>query len=1013
MKRPPTPDGHINSPPKEKPRKLPETRVLILGPSGTGKSSLINMIGNEGFQVASQGMGLCTTKFWNLQNSVMINERAFRLIDSPGFNTNDLGNADILKQLVAYLVKAVSWFSPGKTIGLESFMQEILGAQQGMLTKKSGRPVKITLEESETTRQQLQDTLEATEAELKSLRSQLEQTQLEYASLRSELQLNDNTEQSTIVQSLQDLNRTIDDFGRSVAEFMVDNFAATLNKDDPTTLDAPHFTELQRQFGHQGGRSSLAASLEGNGLPIEDFVDLALRNLLCQMLCKSVFIPFCPTLSAATEPGFMTSLYEEVRRQVSPTVAAKWRASTFMALSKGNKLDKPTIGAQVEGFITEDVQPLLNNLFGQSNAVALTEAQRDQVQDVITAAWELNHVLKGEVVTLGDFLPLCCERGALFDPKTMVEFEASKKRKPGSVAICTIRLGLTLSHTKGAGKDGSPSVLINSALGESVREISDGYELATKDFYYNGLRAGKHNFRLIDSPGFDNTSMSDGEIFKKLIQFLCGGKTPAMIAGVIYLLAHNTPLGSGVLKRNLCLLHNLLGDSFMDRLTILLVPRSREQIDQKELVRPLLDPKSPFYPLHRLGAQVDVLSLETQAIRKLLLSYTQKPPVLMNVQVELCGSGRVPNNNDISTYLSKRSWTREGASAATKAKTTTTRLFQLSTDTLSSTGRNFSDIKRLELELAENKKKAESLHMQLQQNINKYNSLCSQLQIHENTEQSEIVQGLVDLNRRIEDLALSWSQYLVDTYGGQDKTTTQYAFCLSELKRLFEHVEGRASLVQSSRGTGMLIEDFLDVAVRSILCEQLYKRVFAPFHPGIPLSDPKNSYTAKLYNRIKDKETQATLGRWRTASFAAISGVIGEQELLRLKTQVGLDILNENVMPMLKHLFGPNKNIRLQKVHGEDLTELVIQAWDWCVMAKETIVLLGDYQPIAYRYGTRFNDSLMSEFEALPESQLPNRILSTIGLGLDVSRAEKTGDGVCPMTVLKASVVTEGWFRES
>ncbi|CAE7056620.1 unnamed protein product [Rhizoctonia solani] len=570
MKRPPTPEERVNSPPKEKARKLPEARILIIGPSGSGKSSLINMVSNEGLPVASQGMGLCTTKVWSLHNSIMINERAFRLIDSPGFNTSNLSNANVLKQLVAYLVKVrgkyniklsgvlylhpqgddlacgqlkqnlealthlfgepwlshftfaivgnnvgiesdgvrqlqepsspfyplhiagarfralpfelpriqsllcefdptppadarfysrVSWSLPARITGLDSFMDEILGFRQAPPTKKTGRPVKITLEESETTRQQLQDTLEVTEAELKSLRSQLEQTQLEYASLRSELQLNDNTEQSTIIQLLQDLNRAVDDFGRLVAAFMVDNCAASLNKDDPTTLDASSFTELQRQFGHQAGRSSLVASSGGDGLPIEDFIDLALRSCLCQKLYKSVFIPFHPTLTTSTEPSFMASLYEEVRRQVSPIVAAKWRANSFMALSKGNKPDRIVIEAQVEDLVTGGIQLLLNNLFGQSNAIGLTETQRSQLQDVVTIAWELNHILKGEVITLGDFLPLCCEGGVPFDPKTMVEFEASKKRKPGSIAICTIRLGLTLSHSKGAGKDTSPSVI--------------------------------------------------------------------------------------------------------------------------------------------------------------------------------------------------------------------------------------------------------------------------------------------------------------------------------------------------------------------------------------------------------------------------------------------------------------------------------------------------------------------------------------------------------------------------
>ncbi|KAG8693453.1 hypothetical protein FRC11_002895, partial [Ceratobasidium sp. 423] len=202
----------------------------------------------------------------------------------------------------------------GRLDGLDIFIETVMSHRKGS-SGKTGRPYRITLEESETSRQQLQTTLDQTEAELKSLRVQLEQTRSEYASLRSELQLNDNTEQSQLVQSLGDLNHTIDNFGRSVAEYMVDNVAASLDKEDPTTLDASDFAELQRQLGHQEGTSSLVASSKGEGLPIEDCIDLALRSFLCQKLCKDVFIPFHPTLATSAEPGFMASLYEEVRRQ--------------------------------------------------------------------------------------------------------------------------------------------------------------------------------------------------------------------------------------------------------------------------------------------------------------------------------------------------------------------------------------------------------------------------------------------------------------------------------------------------------------------------------------------------------------------------------------------------------------------------------------------------------------------------------------------------------------------------
>jgi hypothetical protein len=143
----------------------------------------------------------------------------------------------------------------------------------------------------------------------------------------------------------------------------------------------------------------------------------------------------------------------------SPIVAAKWRASSFMALSKGNKLNQPMIESQVDSLLARDVQQLVNNLFGRTDTVTLAESQRSQLRDIVTSAWELNHVLKGEVITLGDFRPVYVENGTTFDPKTMSEFEPDRRRKPGDVAIYTVRLGLTLSHSKGAGRDTRPAII--------------------------------------------------------------------------------------------------------------------------------------------------------------------------------------------------------------------------------------------------------------------------------------------------------------------------------------------------------------------------------------------------------------------------------------------------------------------------------------------------------------------------------------------------------------------------
>lgn len=162
--------------------------------------------------------------------------------------------------------------------------------------------------------QQLNLALAEAKKEKDSLHDQLEQTRSEYTSLRSELQLRDNTEQLMIVQSLKNLNRRIESFGRLAAAYLVDNHIGA-HLTDVTTLQAANIAELKDQFSHSGNGSSLVVSMTGQGIPIEDFTDFALRSIVCQRLCENIFTPFYPSLSSNINNEFMLNLYNEVRAQ--------------------------------------------------------------------------------------------------------------------------------------------------------------------------------------------------------------------------------------------------------------------------------------------------------------------------------------------------------------------------------------------------------------------------------------------------------------------------------------------------------------------------------------------------------------------------------------------------------------------------------------------------------------------------------------------------------------------------
>ncbi|KAG8740462.1 hypothetical protein FRC10_004289 [Ceratobasidium sp. 414] len=295
--------------------------------------------------------------------------------------------------------------------------------------------------------------LAGSEAETKSLRDQFEQTRSEYASFRSELQLNDSMEQGRIIQSLEDLNCGIGSFGRSVAVHIVDNYVSQYTDGD-TALKASNLPGVKAQFCHQEGKPSLVSSSTGNGMPTEDFFDLGVRFILCKRLYEHIFLPFHPALAGDSRNEFMNGLYQQVRHQDHQTIASKWRANSFLALSDGNNTE---IRAQyirkcIESIKTQDLDVLFANFFGENKGVSLTELHQGELEKLVSLAWDWNHVLKGSVVVLGDFQPTAYESGVPFDPSHMAEFEPDKRsKKVPSTALCTIGLGLMASRSKDKG----------------------------------------------------------------------------------------------------------------------------------------------------------------------------------------------------------------------------------------------------------------------------------------------------------------------------------------------------------------------------------------------------------------------------------------------------------------------------------------------------------------------------------------------------------------------------------
>ncbi|KAG9074991.1 hypothetical protein FRC06_010339, partial [Ceratobasidium sp. 370] len=332
-------------------------------------------------------------------------------------------------------------------------------------------------------------------------------------------------------------------------------------------------------------------------------------------------------------------------------------------------------------------------------------------------------------------------------------------------------------------------------------------------------------FEFIDTPGFDNRAMSNYSAFTKLGRYLLDEtRINVGVTGIVYIHRAGDPLGSRALAQNLGVLVDLfLGDSGLSRLTIMVVPEKHETQAPTSAAQSLFH-SSVFRTALAKGAQVVAATLCRASLDAILALYASHDPILLRIQEEYIQNPQAVLGHQIKAQLGYH----EGSSCEKTIRSLETKLQEKDYE--------ISELSRAHKQVEQ---QALALNQQLQQTQKEYVSLRSQLQLHENIEQGDIVQILKDLNRSIDDLSRSISQYMVDTYSegvfGKETSnvTTLDARHLPDLKTLLGHVEGRSSLVVSSDGRGMPIEDFLDYATRSLLCRHLCRKIFDRFHPAI------------------------------------------------------------------------------------------------------------------------------------------------------------------------------------
>ncbi|KAG8740460.1 hypothetical protein FRC10_004287 [Ceratobasidium sp. 414] len=549
--------------------------------------------------------------------------------------------------------------------------------------------------------------------------------------------------------------------------------------------------------------------------------------------------------------------------------------------------------------------------------------------------------------------------------------------------------------------------LSNAVCDERVPVATPGSGLCTTSVRHRSFVLEEQEFRLIDTPGFNNSPTNNRDVLCRVARYRTRSYK---IYGVLYMHPEGSNLDCSHLRQNIVALKTLIGHHCLSHLKIGIVPNDNRTVVGADTIRSLQDPASPFYSVHEAGAEILGLPLRPESIREFLLGYAQLPRQLLEVQVGMIRReiGR------LEPYIEKLldptlAPSTPGQLSQSRGGTDRTSSLSLEADLIEATERS----RHLELALAESEAETKLLRDRFEQTRSEYASLRSELQLNDNMEQSKIVRSLKDLNRGIEDFGRSVAEHIVDNYVSpytSDHTTLK-ASNLPGVKAQFCHQEGKPSLVLSSTGDGMPTEDFFDLSVRSILCKRLHENIFLPFHPTLA-GDSQNEFMNGLYQEVRHQgkllHHQTIASKWRANSFLALSKSNDPEIRAKYVRKYIESIKTQDLDVLFANFFDENKGVSLADLHDKELEKLVSLAWDWNRTLKGSVVVLGDFQPIAYESGVLFDPNRMVDFEPDRKSKkVPSTALCTIGFGLMVSRSKDKGNILDDMVVCKATMVTE------
>ncbi|KIV87796.1 hypothetical protein PV11_03318 [Exophiala sideris] len=185
----------------------------------------------------------------------------------------------------------------------------------------------------------------------------------------------------------------------------------------------------------------------------------------------------------------------------------------------------------------------------------------------------------------------------------------------------------------GAGK----SSFIRQITGNDEIEIGHGLQSMTSKVQAYTFEHGKCKFKIVDTPGFNDTYRSDSEVLEEIAQWLSDSyRKGQRLSGLIYLHRITDPKMEGSALRNLRMFRKLCGEGFLKN--IILATTFWDLVNEAEgLAREqeLLQADDFFKEMQERGCEVARISTDRGANLELLSRFALKQPSVMLIQREL------------------------------------------------------------------------------------------------------------------------------------------------------------------------------------------------------------------------------------------------------------------------------------------------------------------------------------------------------------------------------------------